>query len=321
MYTRIVITSLGFASLNGRRSLFWRGDQEPPKTGAINGFTLIELLVVIAIIAILAALLLPALSRAKDSGLAVSCMNNTKQIGLGFTMYAGDNKGIYPNQWWTNGPYKNNLGLTCGGEWVASPAYLLVPYLANPKIWVCPKKQRGLTYTTANGTLVPGVFDPSITGFLSYGFNYLGLFGGSADEPKFFKDSTIVRPSQVVAIDECCGAINPYEVGGSVSDGYADAAWHDDYWSQYSYPNTSAVGVANSRMQTQAGKHNYRVNILYADGHAGASKPSQLIWGQYYDQFADPRPGSAYTPDGYKLWTGPVSTPALDQIQTQLSNQ
>jgi len=48
---------------------------------------------------------------------------------------------------------------------------MIQPYVKNSLVWVCPKRQRGLTFTTA-----PGIFDPSLTGFLSYGFNEIGCF-------------------------------------------------------------------------------------------------------------------------------------------------
>jgi prepilin-type N-terminal cleavage/methylation domain-containing protein/prepilin-type processing-associated H-X9-DG protein len=283
-----------------------------------SGFTLIELLVVIAIIAILASMLLPALSKAKDRALAISCISNTKQISLGVFMFADDNGDFFPSppSWWTPGPYKNSANLLCGGEWFLrdhvtpnTPAPMIAPYVPNSKVWVCAKRRRGLTYTSA-----PGEWDPSVTGFLSYGFNSCGVFGavgadGNMVNAKPFKASSVTRASELVAICDTSGSNDPQNTPAS--------AWLDSFWAGSSGPSQPVTSSENCRLQTAYAKHSNRVNVMYVDGHAAPSYASALTWGQFYGVFT---PGvtlktSPSTPVATVQSDAFISTPDLDKQQ------
>jgi prepilin-type N-terminal cleavage/methylation domain-containing protein/prepilin-type processing-associated H-X9-DG protein len=223
-----------------------------------RGFTLIELLVVIAIIAILAAMLLPALSKAKAKAQGISCLNNLKQLELAFAMYTGEfqekfpenpGAGINLNAWvagvmsWDNAVQPNlentNTAFLTAGE--------IGPFVArNTGVFKCPAD-------TIPGALGPRVRSVSMNGFVGDVNDIANYIDGQATHNwrRIMKTSDLAlgAANTWVILDECPDSINDSFFSVRLQPG-ATAKWTD----------------------VPASTHNGAGGFSFADGHAEIKK-------------------------------------------------
>jgi prepilin-type N-terminal cleavage/methylation domain-containing protein/prepilin-type processing-associated H-X9-DG protein len=244
-----------------------------PKPSIRRGaFTLIELLVVIAIIAILASLLLPALSRAKSTSHRARCQSNLRQIGLGLTLYV-ERYGLYPS-----GTSLLQSGTTVQWRSWASVLANEVNARWDQNLYLCPA-YTGPTIVDShtNDTTTMGGGDLG-----SYGLNDRGAGmpygkGGFGMNAPIARENSVRNPSDMIALGDTYLFLSQ---PGSIWDQQFQFG-RDTVYGQnvtaYEYgvdPYFRATGVV---WQATLRRHNARFNMLFCDGHVEAVPHDSLF--------------------------------------------
>jgi prepilin-type N-terminal cleavage/methylation domain-containing protein/prepilin-type processing-associated H-X9-DG protein len=230
-HRQIAATGLTYPTAMNRKPASGRVEARWQKRELTGAFTLIELLVVIAIIAILAALLLPAMARAKATAKRIRCTNNLHQITSGVWMYA-DEFAKYPVYWDDSGP-NFTIEQLRGRFWDAK----VLPYLSgNKTIFLCPGQTGTNNNIAANWELPPELFEYWNVGNLSYVLNVVGVGQVEPNDPKEsppllglnstggnpfvgLPQSSTVAPADMIAVPD----FDPF-VGGVSGHGGTDSA-------------------------------------------------------------------------------------------------
>ncbi len=225
-----------------------------------KAFTLIELLVVIAIIAILASILFPVFSRARENARRASCMSNLKQIGLGVMQYVQDYDETYPS----------STRYISGSSGASVSWYQdILPYVKSYEILRCPSSDSG--YGPADSSYAWGTSDYAYVKAGNYGANRVVMRIMSDGNAAYVKMPVVVSPATIyLMMDYGEMRISPALV---VNPGGA---------SEY-LPGIGALGIAQPSTlynrfarDFQNGRHFGGVNVLYADGHTKWAASSEV---------------------------------------------